>query len=68
MTHQNLDISQPGESKIKPRASVAPEKKDRIENTQPKSAVEPATPRTPSEPDMPNKLYEEQLPPENDLA
>ncbi|MBC7419688.1 MAG: hypothetical protein H7328_03075 [Bdellovibrio sp.] len=66
MSQQKIDISPPGDSKLKPRASVAPEKRSDMNNrTLP---VQPSKPDVQDEPDMPNKLYEEQLPPEHQLT
>ncbi len=66
MANQVIDISQPGESKLKPRANVAPEKK----RNEVGSNIPTEQPANPNEvkPDLPNELYEEQLPPEHKLT
>lgn len=65
MTNQNIDTPQQGESKLKPRANVAPEKKRKEVGSN--SPTEPVNPSEHS-PESPNELYEEQLPPEHELT
>ncbi len=64
------DVSQQVDSVSKPNSIPASEKSNKENKDDKKSATneEPSSPIRPNEPESPNKLFEEQLPPENQLV